>query len=66
MNRFRVYDLPQIEFSPTSPQHLRTKIGDLVSSSTTVRAKIEALNNETGEYRIVLQGTLDNQESKFD
>ncbi len=66
MNRFRIYDLPQIEFSPTSPQHLRSKIGEMVANSTTVRAKVELMNNETGEYRIVLQGTLDNQESKFD
>ncbi len=66
MNRFRIYDLPQIEFSPTSPQHLRTKIGGLVSNSTNVHAKVESMNNETGEYRIVLQGTLDKNETKFD
>ncbi len=66
MNRFRIYDLPQIESSPTSPQHLRKKLGEMVANSTTVRAKVELLNNETGEYRVVLQGTLDKEESKFD
>jgi hypothetical protein len=31
----------------------------LEAAPTSCRAKVEAVNPETGEYRIVLQGTLD-------
>ena len=30
------------------------------------RAKVELINPETGEYRIVLHGTLDKEDTKFD
>ena len=38
---------------------LRRGISTLVFSSVNTRAKVESCNPETGEYRIVLQGTLD-------
>ena len=59
MTTFRINDVHTIEASPTSPATLRTKIGEMILSSTTVRAKVEAINSDTGEYRIVLQGSLD-------
>jgi hypothetical protein len=62
MPRFHVNDLRSIENAPTSPENLRRKIGDMILSSTVARARVETLNPETGEYRVVLQGTLDKEE----
>ena len=66
MPRFRIHDLNTIERSPTSPASLRNKISEMIMSSVNARAKVEVINPETGEYRIVLQGTLDKEETKFD
>jgi hypothetical protein len=65
MTRFRIQDLQTVEKTPTSPAALRHKVGEMILGSTTVRAKVEALNPDTGEYRIVLQGTLGTDEPKF-
>ncbi len=66
MPRFRIEDVHAIENAPTSPGSLRYKIGEMIVSSTVCRAKVEAVNPETGEYRLVLQGTLDKEESKWE
>ena len=66
MARFRIHDLNAIERTPTSPASLRNKLSDMILSSVNARAKVEVINPETGEYRIVLQGTLDKEETKFD
>ena len=66
MARFRIHDLTTIERTPTSPASLRNKLSDMILSSVNARAKVEVINPETGEYRIVLQGTLDKDETKFD
>ncbi len=66
MPRFRIQDLHTVENAPTSPASLRTKVGEMILSSTACRAKVEAINSDTGEYRIILQGTLDKEESKFE
>jgi hypothetical protein len=59
MSRFRLQDLSTLESSPTSPATLRAKIGDLIIHSMNAAAQVEMVDRETGEYRIVLQGTLD-------
>jgi hypothetical protein len=64
--RFRFHDFAQMEHVPTSPGALRTKVNEMILFSTMVRAKVESLNPETGEYRLVLQGTLDKEETKFE
>ena len=66
MTRFRLEDFPLLEKSPTSAATLRVKIGEVLTSSTTARATIESVNPRTGEYRIVLQGRLDVEETPFD
>ena len=66
MARFHIQDIRCIEQAPTAPGTLKNKIGELLLSSINARAKVEGVNPETGEYRIVLQGTLDKEESKFD
>ena len=59
MPRFRLQDLPSLEASPTSPATLGAKVGDLIVHSVSAVAQVEMLDRETGEYRVVLQGTLD-------
>lgn len=66
MARFRIQDIKTLERSPTSPGTLKNKLGELLFSSINSTAKLEGFNLDTGEYRIVLQGTLDREESKFD
>jgi len=66
MPRFRIHDLRALEFAPTSPGGMRAKVGEMIVNSTLCRAKVDSINQETGEYRIVLQGTLDKEDSRFD
>ncbi|MFQ5701731.1 MAG: hypothetical protein ACE5HU_07805 [Acidobacteriota bacterium] len=66
MARFRVQDIKTLEKSPTAPGTLKNKLGEMLISSINATAKVEGLNLETGEYRIVLQGTIDKEETKFD
>lgn len=51
--------LNAIERTPASPHALSSGLWDVLSHSVTSRARVEGFNLETGEYRIVLQGTLD-------
>jgi hypothetical protein len=66
MSRFRVDDFPLLEKAPTSAASLRAKLGEMLVSSTSARVRIEAADPKTGEYRIVLQGTLDTEKTPFD
>ena len=66
MPRFRIHDLKSLEITPTSPGAMRTKVGEMIVNSTLCRAKVETVNPETGEYRIVLQGSLDKEDTKFE
>ncbi len=66
MPRFRIHDLKSLEITPTSPGAMRTKVGEMIVNSTLCRAKVETMNPETGEYRIVLQGSLDKEDTKFE
>ena len=66
MTRFRLEDFPLLEKSPTSAALMCAKIGEVLISSTSARARIESVNPQTGEYRIVLQGTLDIEGTPFD
>jgi len=66
MTRFRLHDLKSLEVKPTSTGSIRTKVGEMIVNSTTCRAKVESVNPETGEYRIILQGSLDKEDTKFE
>ena len=59
MTKFNWHDFKSIEKVPMSPYYLQAKICDLVSCSVTTKVKVDTVNPETGEYRIVLHGTLD-------
>ncbi len=66
MARFRMEDFRSLEQTPTSPATLRRKLAEVIFSSTHARAKVESVNPETGEYRVVLQGTLDREITRFE
>ncbi len=66
MTRFRIHDLNGLEIKPTSPGAMRSKLSEMIVNSTVCRAKIESINPETGEYRIVLQGSIDREENRFE
>ncbi len=66
MSQFRLEDIHAIEKAPISPASLRSKVGGMILCSTTCRAKVESLNQQTGEYQIILHGTLDKDEGKWE
>lgn len=66
MARFKIQDIYTLEMSPTSPSSLRSKISEMIMSSTNAKCKVDAMNPETGEYRIVLHGTLDKEDTPWD
>lgn len=51
--------LTAIERTPASASALSSGLWDVLSHSISSKAKVEGFNYETGEYRVVLQGTLD-------
>ena len=61
MARFRISDLATLETSPTSPATLGTRLGDLLVHSVNAAAQVEMADPQTGEYRVILQGTLDEE-----
>lgn len=58
MPSFKFQEIRSLEASSVNPTQLKSKVGDMILSSTNVHAKVESINQETGEYRLVLQGTL--------
>ena len=66
MPRFQVNDFRTLEKAPTSPGALQAKLTEMLLHSYNSRAKVESINRETGEYRIVLQGTIDMDDTKFE
>ncbi|MBI4364331.1 MAG: hypothetical protein HY568_02785 [Candidatus Latescibacteria bacterium] len=66
MPRIGPTDLTAIERTPTSPAALTQGLSHVLASSLAIKAKVESCNWETGEYRVVLQGTLDMEETKFE
>ena len=64
MPQFKIQDLRSIEGQVDSPNQLSSKLGDMITSSSQIKAKVETANPETGESRIVLQGTLPKEVTK--
>ncbi len=65
MAKFTFNDFRTLEKCPSSPSNMQVCITNLVFSSVNTKAKVENCNPETGEYRIVLQGTLDMDNTTF-
>lgn len=57
MSRFNITDITHLE-AAGSPESLGSKIGRMISSSTSVNARVEEITFDTGEYAIVLRGVL--------
>lgn len=66
MPRIGPTDLSAIERAPVSPTALTQGLSQVLGSSVAIKARVDSFNWETGEYRVVLQGTLDLEETKFD
>ncbi len=56
---FNFSDFRSFERPNCSPRHFSDGVTNLIYSSVNTRCKVDSVNPETGEYRIVLQGTLD-------
>ncbi len=66
MPRFRIQDIQGLENAPTSAGSLRSKLSEMIVNSTNFSAKVDSINPDTWEYRVVLEGTLDKEETKFE
>jgi hypothetical protein len=62
MKKWTTNDINWIEKSPVSPASLQSKFTDIFYNSTNCRCKVESVNPQTGEYRIILYGTFDRDE----
>lgn len=56
---FNIRDLEIIRNANISSSTLKRQINSMIESSDNCRAIVESLNRDTGEYSIILQGTLD-------
>jgi hypothetical protein len=65
MPRISLTALGAIERTPNSPAALTDGLWEVLSNSVAAKAKVESYNLETGEYRVVLQGSLDLEATKF-
>jgi len=63
MTKFNIHDLEIIRNANISSSTLKRQIGSVLESSGSCRDIVESLNRETGEYRIVLQGTLETRDN---
>ena len=66
MPKIQPTDLSAIERVPVSPGALSQGLWEVLRNSVVSKAKVDSFNWETGEYRVVLQGTLDISETKFE
>jgi len=64
MPNFNPSQVKSIESTPANnPKAMHQALGSIVLGSATCRCKVENVNPNTGEYRIVLTGTLTSQSS---
>lgn len=62
MPNFNPSQVKSIESTPANnPKAMHQALGSIVLGSATCRCKVENVNPNTGEYRIVLTGTLTSQ-----
>jgi hypothetical protein len=59
MSRFPIEDILDIEDFPDDHASLTARLGEIIYNSTSIRAEVEALSSETGEFRVTIFGTLD-------
>ena len=59
MKKYPVDHLRELERDPKSPLALSNDLWDVLSNSLSAKVTLESCNRDTGEYRVVLQGTLE-------
>ena len=62
MNKWSIKDIQWLERTPSSPSKFSWRVSEVLFNSTNCRCKVDSINPTTGEYRIVLHGTLDMDE----
>lgn len=60
MSKINIEELEKLHSPYISSMTLKQHIIEMLANSTQCKAIIESINHDTGEYRIVLQGTLEN------
>ena len=58
MKTFNINELEMIKSNRVSRNTLEHELNKMLTLSNGCRAIVESLNRKTGEYRIILQGTL--------
>jgi hypothetical protein len=64
LSRFNTRDFDVIEITPSSSPILKEKLEEIIGDSEKWNAVVESLDQQTGTYRILLQGTL--RDAKLD
>lgn len=59
--KFNVGDLEPIRKPGVSIRDIRQKVDDTIEASSTLAASVRALDKATGNYEIVLTGTIDHK-----
>ncbi|MFQ5651613.1 MAG: hypothetical protein ACE5IY_16880 [bacterium] len=59
MSKLRFKDLEKMNMTKLSGASLKKQISDMLASSSQCKAILETINQDTGEYRIVLQGIIE-------
>lgn len=59
MPEFSLEDVAAIGSAQRSPRKLNDQLWGVLSHSLFARISVESCDRETGDYRVVLQGTLD-------
>lgn len=58
MREWKVEDFDKIRNFSSVPSKLKTHIDSMLDSTDNCNVNVENINENTGEYRIILQGTL--------
>lgn len=58
MFRFKTRDFDVMEITPPSSPILKEKLEDILADSEKWNVVVESIDQETGTYRILVQGTL--------
>ncbi len=59
MAQINIKDLESLNIRQLSGITLKEQITNMLASSSQCKAILECINQDTGEYRIVLQGIID-------
>ena len=63
MPQFKLNNLMDLNLTKLSGVSLKKQIERMLANSSQCKAILETINHDTGEYRIVLQGIIDNNQN---